>query len=399
MRTTFTTIYSPILNEFENSGSGESNVRPIADASSLDEHLGELMATDRTDNLVFSFFLDLSASEELQAQVSRLGRRLEAGLDATARADLFEAEEAILDVVGKGLDGAYQGMACHYRSGDQGFFKVIAFHVPLKPVALADAQPHIVPLIELRDSYDRYVVLISTEEQARIIEVVLGSVTREAWLKRPELRKRVGREWTRDHYQNHRRDRDRQFVREKLNVLEELMSKSGHSHLILAGNDKRVALIEKELPEGLRKRVVDVCRLGVNDPREKVVAETIEAFIEQEAYESQVNLARLQEAILQGTGAVVGLNDCEAAMEAGVVDTLILVSSDNESQSTMRVYQHRHPKGIYTTTNKRFEELVRNAVAKEIPLEFVPRGSFLDDYAGVGAILRYRGAEYVAANQ
>lgn len=390
-----------IVNKENLSGGSDAKPAPltarVAPPIDLDKHLRDLIGVNEDTHLVFSFFLDLTDAGGVHRQLRKLGHQLEAALDMAAVMELFEAEAAILDKLGQGLDEPYAGLACHCRAGAEGFLRLIAFHVPFRPIAVANSHPHILPLIELRDSYDRYVVLISTEQKARILEIVLGSVTREAWLERPELRKRVGREWTREHYQNHRRDRDRQFIREKIRLLEELMNQAGHTHLILAGSNQRIAMIEKELPESLRKRVVDVCRIGVNDPREKVVAETIQSFIEQEAYESQMNLERLQTAILQGSGAVVGLDDCEAALQAGVIDTLIATASEDKPAHRLSTYPHRSPCGDFLTVEKRFEQLLQRAIAQEVPVEFVPRGSFLDDYAGCGALLRYRGAEHVVA--
>ena len=54
--------------------------------------------------------------------------------------------------------------------------------------------PNIFHLVELKDTYDRYVVMISIEESARILEIHLGKVTEELWRERPELRQRLGRE-------------------------------------------------------------------------------------------------------------------------------------------------------------------------------------------------------------
>ena len=78
--------------------------------------------------------------------------------------------------------------------------------------------------------------MIATEKRARILEVNLGAVTKEIWAERPELRQRVGREWTRDQYQNHSRDRADRFIKEKVEILDRLMSQGGQTHLILAGS-------------------------------------------------------------------------------------------------------------------------------------------------------------------
>ena len=65
----------------------------------------------------------------------------------------------------------------------------------------------------------------ATESHARIVEVSVGNVTKELWTERPELRKRVGREWTKEHYQNHRRDRTQKFIKEKIEILDRLFAK------------------------------------------------------------------------------------------------------------------------------------------------------------------------------
>ena len=78
---------------------------------------------------------------------------------------------------------------------------------------------------------------LSTQaEGATTLEVNLGAVTKEIWAERPELRQRVGREWTRDQYQNHSRDRADRFIKEKVEILDRLMSQGSQTHLILAGS-------------------------------------------------------------------------------------------------------------------------------------------------------------------
>ena len=126
-------------------------------------------------------------------------------------------------------------MAAFARAGTQPFFLGLQFQVPLPDRLSVGSTPDIYHLVELKDTYHRYVVLISTEERTRILEVNLGAITREVWTARPELRVRVGREWTREHYQNHRRDRGKRFLKEKFEILEKLIAAGGPTHLTLAG--------------------------------------------------------------------------------------------------------------------------------------------------------------------
>lgn len=83
----------------------------------------------------------------------------------------------------------------------------ITFDAPLETAMHAAAYPVLYPLVELKDRFNRFVVVLTTSESARIIEMSLGSASTVLLAERPELQKRFGREWTREHYVNHRRER------------------------------------------------------------------------------------------------------------------------------------------------------------------------------------------------
>jgi len=364
----------------------------IAGSEAIDAHLLAIIRTELNDDPFFSIFLDLSTQESAEAQLRDLVKSVRPVIPEDQLYELFRAESCILDLMGDRLRNEHKGLAFHFRGGKTPVAFAIAFHLPLKPLIVADRMPNIVPLIEMRDAFDRYVVLISTETQARILEIVLGTVTREAWLSRPDLRQRVGREWTREHYRNHRKHRDTSFVREKVEVITELMRKRGYSHLILAGAKDRIAAVERALPPGLRNRIVDICNLNVEDRREKIVRETIGLFVEEEMRESLGTMERLKNALLSSGGAVVGLEGCEKALSLGLVETLVIARNDETEHKRMQVFRHRSPDGNFLTVEKRRERLLNRAVESKVPIEFVRGDSFLDDYYGIGAILRFAAA-------
>jgi len=94
-------------------------------------------------------------------------------------------------------------MAAYARAGKSPFCLLLPFEVPLPDWIGVSSTANIYHLVELKDHYDRYVILLATEASARIIGVNLGSVTTQLCRSRPELRRRVGPEWTREHYQHH----------------------------------------------------------------------------------------------------------------------------------------------------------------------------------------------------
>lgn len=366
----------------------------IATGPNLDAHLKKLIALDENGDLFFSIFLDLSSQQGAEQQLRELVRSILPSLNEESVDQLFQAESYLLDVIGDRLRDEHKGLAFHFRSGSNPEIHAIAFHIPVTPSIFADQNPNILQLIEMRDSFDRYVVLLSTETQARILEIVVGTVTREAWIERSHLRKRLRGEWSVEHYRNYCRERDNQFVNEKIDILRRLFSKGGYSHLILAGSSKRIAVIEKCLPNYLRKKVVDICNLDVLEPKEKIVRETIKLFVDQESIESSTTLERLERTILSGGGGVAGLDACEKALKNQVIGTLVITKSTSQQRRKLRVFSHRSPDGNYLTIEKRRQRLLEKAIKEAIRIEFVEVGSLLDDYCGVGAILRYRGAEF-----
>ncbi len=115
------------------------------------------------------------------------------------------------------------GLAIFARSRRQPFFLPLQFRVPLPNWVSVNTTPNIYHLVELKDTYRRYVLLIFREESARILGVNLGAVMEDVWKQSPELRERVGREWTKEHYQNHRRERTTRFINELIRILNRLM--------------------------------------------------------------------------------------------------------------------------------------------------------------------------------
>jgi protein required for attachment to host cells len=218
-------------------------------------------------------------------------------------------------------------VAAFARGGNRPFFLGLQFQVPVPERLSVSPTPDVYHLVELKDTYHRYVVLISTAESARILEVNLGAITREVWTERPELRERVGREWTQAHYQDHRRERGERFAKEKVELLERLMDGGGHTHLILAGNPRMTAQIRKHLPKRLLDKLVDAVPASGNARAEDIVEATLATFIDRERQESLDAVAELFAAIKRGGLAAAGTKTL-AALRRGQADVLVMGKHD-----------------------------------------------------------------------
>ena len=291
----------------------------------LQKHIRTLATLEETNSPVVSYYLNREQDELTnRVRLTEQGRVLRQFLWGRAKGDFEEAMNQIERYIDHELLPDAKGVAIFARVGEGPFFLPLQFRVPLPNWIAASANPNIYHLIELKDTYHRYIVMISTEESARILEVNLGAVTEELWRERPELRRRVGREWTKEHYQNHRRERTNQFFKEKIKVLERLISADGHTHLILAGNPQLTARIRNALPKHLEEILIDTVVASPNDNISDVVAATLSQFIEQEDQESQAVVDTLYRVIRTSGLAVVGPEASLDALQTGQADVLVL---------------------------------------------------------------------------
>ncbi len=336
----------------------------------LQECIRSLAMMDETDSIFISCYLNLEKSSAscrdfLKERELLLAKSVPDGL----RKNFSKTMGKIYSFLSKKPLGGKKGIAIFSREGSEPFFIALEFHVPLPNQIVMDLTPHIYPLIELMDTYHRYVVVISTEKSARILEVHTGSVTESLWMERPELRKRIGREWTKEHYRNHRKDRSSKFIKDKIRILEQVISAGGHTHLILAGSPQRTSRLKKALPKRLAERLVDTVVIGERAEIGSVVEATLAAFIDQEQKESLAAVEMLQRQINTNGLAVVGSEATLEALKRGQADMLVLAKEFYEGEIK--------------------EKLVKLAVRHGIKIETVSGSHVLNQYGGVGCLLRY----------
>jgi hypothetical protein len=295
------------------------------EVKTLQQHIATLATLEETGAPVISCYLSLEKGpyawrDEFDERV----RNLRSSLSGPALLEFDAALAAISTSLETPPANGAAGLAMFSRAGRRPFFLPLSFRVPLPTWISVNSTPSIYHLVEIKDNYDRYVILFATEESARILAVNLGSVTREIWKNRPDLRRRIGHEWTREHYQDHRRERTKQFIREQIHIAEQLMLSGGYGHLILAGPARMTAAIRQALPKHLRARLVDIVPATGNDRLSDVVAATLQSFLDHEEGESLAIVDRLLQRIHTHGLAVAGTAATMKALRSGQADVLVL---------------------------------------------------------------------------
>ncbi|NNE18247.1 MAG: hypothetical protein HKN10_07200 [Myxococcales bacterium] len=336
----------------------------------LQNQLRTLIELDETESPIVSYFLDLEdpdGSRIVREQILAARK----AVTPDQRAALDRTIDRIDHHVPWKLDESTRSVAVFARSGSSPLFVVMEFEATLPTRLVVESTPAVFPLIELKDNYHRYVLMVCNEDSARVMEVSLGSVTQEIWARRPELRKRVGREWTKLHYQNHRRDRNERFIKEKIALVERILASGGHTHLMLAGNPRVLAQVRKSLPKRLANKLVDVIPAAARDRSSDIVVSTLSSFIEHEERESVASVHLLQRELRRGGLAVCGYGESREALERGQADQLIILADRDETHAERR------------------EELVKLALQQDVPVEVVQHSEELVELGCVGCLLRY----------
>ncbi len=344
------------------------------DLKNLKQHIKTLATLEENDDPVISCYLNVEKGlHNSQSYMEQRIQWIEKSIFGSQKHS-FEEALKVIDNRLKNVDlSQVKGLAFFTRGGKSPFSLELRFRVPLPNEFIVETTPSIYRLVELKDTYYRYVFVLSTEESGRIFEVNYGEVTESVWVERPELRKRIGREWTKEHYQNHRKNRTEKFVKEKVKILENIVNSGGYTHIVLVGNAKMTARIKNELPPHLQEKVIDALKVSEKEKLNAIVAETLNAFVNQEQQESLEAVELLQKKIYTDGLAVVGIPACLKALQKGQADMLVLAKEFKEE-------------------DKR-EELVKLATQTGCKVELVEDSYRLMQYDGVGCLLRYRSPE------
>jgi len=380
------------------------DMRHLTTLDELGRHITLLARVEESDAPFISAYLNLENGQagwrDTLDQRAAILRRVLRGNDLI---DLEEALDKIEVWLASELLPETKGVAIFVRGTFGGAFMLpMQFAAPLPNMIAAYPTPNIYHLMELKDNYHRYIVLLARPDQASILEVNLGAATTQAWIRRSDLRMRVGSEWTRFHYQVHQAQRGDRFVQEKIALLQQLMHAGGQTHLILAGDPGITARIRQALPEDLLRKLVDVMPATGRHQQTDVVMATLSRFIEHEEQESRSLADRLIEGLLSQNLAVAGSAATLDALRWSEVDTLVMCSDYRPDPGwtcmSCRAIGIEAPEtpvcrqcGEATVRPVDIREvLLRLAGQLGRPVEVVERSGALLSLGGVGCLLRYR---------
>jgi stalled ribosome rescue protein Dom34 len=297
-------------------------------------------------------------------------------LKGAARKSFDRDTERINTYLANEIPRSVHGLAVFACAAADDYFEAVQLDPPIDQNWLfIGPVPHLYPLARLNDQYPRYAALLVDTNSARLFVFHLGhaQVTQVNNLK--TRRTSMGGS-AQARFQRHNENLHLHHMKEVVEVLDRVVREEVISQVVVACDEVAKPLLMDQLPKHLADKVVDVLKLDINTPVERVLSETMDALREKDA---ETDASKV-EAMLDGWRGnglgVAGPEDTRKALEMGQVEELLITSQNLERMDEKAVEQAN--------------EFVTKAQQSAARIRFIEDPDLLADVGGVGALLRFK---------
>jgi len=283
---------------------------------------------------ILSVYLDRKAAEgiwntaDLQRLVKDLVKDLEFALDEDLRSELVSASRKILDGLTRERWGGRSIAAFAGSDGGDGFW-ARGLRVPVPPQARWEPAPHVLPLLEAIEEYERYAVVSIDRTRARLFTIFLGEIEEERDAFNPEPIRHVASTGADQaltmNLQRRAEEHARAHWKRVAATLDAIERQRHFDRLILGGPTESSHGLRDLLPKRLRNRVEAIVSLPVEAGEAEVLARTLEIEREAERARQLESVRELQTASAKHNRAVAGLEPTLEALREGRVWRLLYV--------------------------------------------------------------------------
>jgi len=275
------------------------------------------------------------------------------------------------------------------------------FAAPLRNRISVAASPDLLPLIQLRELYGRFMILLAKPDGMHIVEVNLGAIAVKAWVPAAYSSAVNG------NYRLFENERPTagDDLKKQVSIVERLLNKGGYCPFFLAG-DADVMHSVRQLLSGS-----SIARLRTSIPVEddcnmqRTAALCLRSLLESRANQARATSTRILHGVRHNRQAVTGVAASLHNLRRGIVDTLVLVDdyvqepgwscwncgeSLIQQTSPSRQCPHCSADGLIDLRS----ELMGLAGQHRIPVEFTDSDG-LRPLGGVGCLLHKLVTEFV----
>src|ERR1039457_975745 len=240
-------------------------------------------------------------------------------LGGTRRHSFDRDVERIVSYATDKIDPAANGVAVFACWSAEEFFEAVQLTTPVSDNCVyAYNQPHLYHLAHLDEQYPRYAAVHTDTNTARIFVFGLGQVVGAEEVKGKKVhRVKVGG-WSQARYKRRVGNAHQEHAKEVIERLAQIVREDKVSHIILAGDQVVIPLLQEQLPQEMVS-MVQVMKLDMHASEQDVLAATLEKLQEQEARTAAEKVDRLMQQYRARGLAVVGPQETLEALANGQV--------------------------------------------------------------------------------
>src|SRR5450631_3097668 len=239
--------------------------------------------------------------------------------------------ERIVSYATDKIDPAATGVAIFACWGAEEFFEAIQLTTPLSDNrGYAYSQPDLFQLARIDEQYPRYAAVLTDTNTARIFVFGLGHVIDAEQVKGKKVhRVKVGG-WSQARYQRRVGNAHQEHAKEVVERLAQIVREDKVSHIILAGDQVVIPLLQEQLPQEMLS-MVEVMKLDIHASEQDVLTATLEKLQEGEAKTAGEKVERLMQQYRARGLAAAGFEETLEALANGQVEELLISGALEQS--------------------------------------------------------------------
>jgi peptide chain release factor subunit 1 len=319
----------------------------------------------------------------------------------TTERESFDRDAERINQFLENIQPSTRGAAIFACAGANDYFEAQEFEVTFEENQFfVFDRPHLFPLAKLIDQNPMYAVVVADTNTAHIYAFKRGHIVEKEDIENIKTNRTQVGGWSQMRYQRHLENFHLLHAKETVEELAKIVRDDGIKQIILAGDETGIIpILREQLPKELEEKVIDVLRLNVNTPEHELMEAAERAVRQYDTLVDKEKIDYLKEQNYENGLGVAGAEKTLAALANGqVLELYVSADFDNIEYDAKKVYKvlNAYAPGEddeipnLRKTGTIIEELLRRGFASADNVRFIEDVNLLDEFGGVGAILRYK---------
>ncbi len=318
----------------------------------------------------------------------------------TTERESFDRDAERINQFLENIQPSTRGAAIFACAGANDYFEAREFEVPFEENQFfVFDRPHLFPLARLIDQNPMYAVVLADTNTAHIYAFRRGHIVEKEDIENIKTNRTQVGGWSQMRYQRHLENFHLLHAKETVEELAKIVRADSIKQIILAGDETGIIpTLREQLPKELEEKVIDVLRLNVNTPENELMEAAEKAVRQYDTLVDKEKIDYLKEQNYENGLGVAGAEKTLAALANGqVLELYVSADFNNIEYDPKRVYKvlNAYAPGEdgeipnIRKTGTIIEELLRRGFASADNVRFIEDVNLLDEFGGVGALLRY----------